>query len=67
MNPKGVKTTITSRFRKPAHEIDFLNEKMTLSRSPKPYKKNVVSFRVDPNLTKPEIRQYLAKVYSLPV
>ena len=40
---------------------------MTLTRSPKPYKKNVVSFRVNPQLSKPEIKQYLTKVYNLPV
>ena len=67
MNPKGLKPTITSRFTKPAQEIDFLNEKMVLARSPKPYKKNVVSFRCDPFLSKPEIKQYLTKVYNLPV
>ena len=67
MNPKGLKTTITSRFTQPAKEIDFLNENMVLTRSPKPYKKNVVSFRVSPFLSKPEIKQYLGKVYNLPV
>ena len=40
---------------------------MVLARSPKPYKKNVVSFRCDPFLSKPEIKQYLTKVYNLPV
>ena len=40
---------------------------MLMVRSPKPYDKNQVSFRCSPFLSKPEIKQYLSKVYSLPV
>lgn len=67
MNPKGIKPTITSRFKKPAQEIEFLNHDLWLMRSPKPYGKKQVSFRVSPYLSKPEIKQYLTKVYKLPV
>ena len=67
MNPKGLKPTITSRFKKPATEIDFLNHDLMLQRSVKPYEKNVICFRVAPHLSKPEIKQYLMKVYKLPV
>ena len=67
MNPKGIKPTITSRFKKPAQEIEFLNHDLMLMRSPKPYGKKQVSFRVSPFISKPEIKQYLCKVYKLPV
>ena len=40
---------------------------MLLMRSPKPYERNNVSFRCDPYLSKPEIKQYLSKVYQLPL
>ena len=40
MNPKGIKPTITSRFKKESTEIDFLNHEILLMRSQKPYEKN---------------------------
>merc|ERR1740117_339332 len=67
MNPKGLKPTITSRFEKPSQDVDFLNHEIMMHRSPKPYSKNQVSFRMSPYLSKPEIKQYLTKVYKLPV
>ena len=67
MNPKGLKPTITSRFPKPQQEIEFLNHDIRLSKSAKPYQKNQVCFRVSPFMSKPEIKQYLCKVYKLPV
>ena len=67
MNPKGLKPTITSRFVKPPEQIEFLSHEMLLHRSPKPYEKNIVSFRCSPYLSKPEIKQYLSKVYNLPI
>ena len=67
MNPFGLKPTISSKFEKPAKEIDFLNHEVMLMRSPKPYDKNQVAFRVSPFMSKPEIKQYLSKVYKLPV
>tara|TARA_B110000285_G_C14733544_1_gene427548 strand:- start:197 stop:535 length:339 start_codon:yes stop_codon:yes gene_type:complete len=67
LNPKGLKPTITSRFEKPPTQIEFLNHEILLHRNPKPYEKNVVSFRCSPYLSKPEIKQYLSKVYNLPI
>ena len=59
MCPGGLKPTITSRFPKPATEIDFVSHTMLLSRSDKKYDNNTVSFRCNDFLSKPEIRQYL--------
>ena len=67
MNPKGFKPTITSRFPKERVEQDFVSHEMILHRSDKPYKSNQVSFRCNPDLSKAEIKQYLSKIYSLPV
>ena len=36
-------------------------------RSPKPYDDNTVCFRGDNYLSKPEIKQYLSKLYKLPI
>ena len=67
MNPKGLKPTITSRFKKPAKEIEFCSHEMSLMRSPKPYDDNTVCFKGDQFLSKPEINQYLSKLYKLPI
>ena len=67
MNPKGFKPTITNNFAKPQREIDFVNHEMLLVRSPKDYGKEYASFRMSPFLSKPEIKQYLMKLYNLNV
>jgi hypothetical protein len=67
MNPKGIKPTITSRFKKPAAEIEFVSHEFHLTRSPKPYEDNIVNFRCNDFLSKPEIRQYMQKLYNMPV
>jgi ribosomal protein L23 len=67
MNPKGIKPTVTNNFKRPQVEIDFVNINMQLLRSPKPYAKNEVGFKHVPFLAKPEIKQYLMKLYNLPV
>ena len=67
MNPKGIKPTITSRFKKAPQEIDFVNQTVQLYRCPKTYEDNQVSFKVPPHMSKPEIKQFLSKVYNLPV
>jgi hypothetical protein len=67
MNPKGLKPTITSRFKKPAKEIEFCNHELQLMRSPKPYDDNTVCFKGSDYLSKPEIKQYLSKLYKLPI
>ena len=65
MNPKGLKPTITSNFHKPQTEIDFVNHEVKLMRSPKDYGKDIVGFRVSNYLSKPELKQYLMKLYNL--
>ena len=67
MNPKGFKPTVTSNFKKPQTELDFVNHEMLLVRSPKDYGKEWVNFRVEPFLSKPEVQQYLMKLYNLNV
>ena len=67
MNPKGLKPTITSRFKKPQQEIEFVSHSVMLHRSPRPYDENTVCFRVDPFLSRPELKQYLTKLYKLPI
>ena len=44
-----------------------MNHELTIQRSQKPYGKKQVCFRTSPFLSKPEIKQYLTKVYKLPV
>jgi ribosomal protein L23 len=67
MNPKGLKPTITSNFKKPPVEIEFVSHEVQLLRSPKPYEKDEIGFRHSPFLSKPELKQYLMKLYNLPV
>lgn len=67
LNPKGLKPTITSRFKKPNQEIEFVHHEMNLMRSPKPYDDHTVCFRTNDMLSKPEIRQYLQKMYNMPI
>ena len=56
MNPFGIKQTITSRFKKPSQQQDFVNHEFMLMRSTKAYDRNEVCFRVSPFLSKPEIK-----------
>ena len=67
MNPKGLKPTITSNFDKMGDEQDFVSHNIMLMRSFKPYKSNIACFRWNPYLSKPEIKQYLMKIYNLNV
>ena len=67
MNPKGFKPTITSNFRKPQREIEFVNHDVRLLRSVRDYGKPWVCFRSNLNLSKPEMQQYLMKLYNLNV
>lgn len=64
--PKGVKPTVTSRFKKPRESVEFVSHTMMLARSPKPQFSNEVSFRCAPGLSKHEIQEYLGKLYHLP-
>ncbi len=40
---------------------------MTMSRSEKQYDNNTVCFRTNDYLSKPEIKQYLQKLYNMPI
>lgn len=64
--PKGVKPTITSRFKKPRESVDFVSHQMTLARSPKPMAPNEMRFRTSQFLSKHEIQEYLGKLYKMP-
>ena len=67
MNPKGLKPTITSNFPKPPIVHDLVNERMMIQRSEKKYDSHTISFRCSKDLSKFEIKQYLAKLYELPI
>ena len=64
--PKGVKPTITSRFKKPRPIQEFVSHEMTLARSPKPLATNELRFRTSQYLSKHEIQEYLGKLYKMP-
>ena len=64
--PKGVKPTITSRFKKPRESIEFVSHEMVLARTPKALAPNELKFRCSPYLSKHEIQEYLAKLYRMP-
>lgn len=66
MCPKGVKPTITSRFKKPRESIDFVSHEMVLARTPKALASNEVRFRCQQFMTKHEIQEYLTKLYRMP-
>lgn len=66
MCPKGLKPTITSRFKKPRDQVDFVNHEMVLSRSNVAMEANQVRFRCNPFLTKHEIQEYMSKLYRMP-
>ena len=64
--PKGVKPTITSRFKKPRVQQEFVNHEMLLARTPKPLAPNELRFRCSQYLSKHEIQEYLGKLYRMP-
>jgi ribosomal protein L23 len=64
MNPKGFKYTYTSNFPKVGQQFDLLNLKCFLVRTDKQYNTNQIKFMVDKNLSKPEIHQFLNKLYG---
>ena len=64
--PKGVKPTITSRFKKPRESQEFVSHTMTLARTPMPLAPNEMRFRCDNFLSKHEIQEYLGKLYKMP-
>ena len=48
-------------------EIDFVSHEMLLARSPRPYNENTVCFKHSPYLSRPEVKQYLSKLYKMPI
>ena len=40
---------------------------MTLHRAGKPIPPNVICFDIDPEMTKPELKQYLVKLYNMKI
>ena len=67
MNPKGLRYTITSNFPKVGDTHDYIDPKLFLVRSNKPQPKNSIKFKVDDNLSKPEIKQIIEKLYKFKV
>lgn len=70
LNPKGYKLTWTSNYPKNGDQIDYINTKCFLTRTEKKYNvepNNLVKFRVDKDLSKPEIRQIVSKLYNVNV
>lgn len=67
MNPKGYKLSWTSNFPKVGDTIDFVNLKCFLVRSGKKYEPNEIKFLVDKNTSKPEIKQFIEKLYNIKV
>jgi ribosomal protein L23 len=67
MCPNGLKPTITSNFKKPQLEHEFVNIDLKLLRSPKPMDQDWMAFRTTNDLSKPEIKQYLSKLYGMTV
>ena len=65
MNPKGLKYSFTSRFPKFGDQHDFLNFNAFLVRTGKQIDSNSIKFKIPKNLSKPELKQYLSKLYSM--
>lgn len=65
--PKGLEESRTSVMPKERRKCDFTNWKMVLKRPEKEVESNVVVFETELHATKPEIKQYLEKIYGLNV
>ncbi|KAM3140229.1 hypothetical protein pb186bvf_007585 [Paramecium bursaria] len=66
LNPKGIIIPKPKEYQK----IQFIDWGLTLHRPEKKVEKNVVTFKLKPykySLQKPEIKQYLEKIYGLNV
>jgi ribosomal protein L23 len=69
LNPKGLVPKKICTLPREQRNYDFLNWKLTLYRTGpgKETEPNVLTFQIDKRMTKPEVKQYLTKVYDLPV
>lgn len=67
LNPKGYKPTITSNFPKPQLIHDFANIMLYRIPTNKNYGSGTLVFESKLGLSKPEVKQFLMKMYNLPV
>ncbi|KAL4429911.1 hypothetical protein ABPG74_022934 [Tetrahymena malaccensis] len=67
LNPLGLTAQKTSHFPKEQKVEKFCNIEMLIHRGEKPLENNTVVLKCDPNLAKPEIKQYLTKLYGLEI
>ena len=69
LNPKGLVPQQIGTLPRKKRNYDFLNWKQELHRigPGKEVEKNVATFVVDTRMTKPEIKQYIEKVYKIEV
>lgn len=73
LNPFGLKvsssnkTTMTSAIPKERRHIDFLNWKLNFKKPQNEVEPNVLTVVTEMKATKPEIKQYIEKVYGLNV
>ncbi|KRX01844.1 Ribosomal protein L23/L15e core domain [Pseudocohnilembus persalinus] len=65
LKPYGLEVQKTSNFKHQRPVEKYVNQTLQLYRAEKPLEKNTVAFKVDLNMQKPEIRQYLKKIYGL--
>ncbi len=67
LNPKGLKPTITSKFPQPQQRVDFANLMIYRVPTEKYYGPGVLCFRSPVGLSKPEVKQFLTKLYDLSI
>ena len=67
LNPKGLKPTITSHFSHTQQVFDFAHLDLFRIESGKHYGPGIICFKSPPSLSKPEVKQFLIKLYDLPV
>ena len=67
MNPKGLKYSFTGRFPKFGDQFDFVNFNAFLVRTNKKLENNALKFKIPKNMSKPEIRQFFSKMYSMDI
>lgn len=73
LNPFGLKvsssnkTTMSSAIPKERRQIDFLNWKLNFKKPQNEVEQNVLTVVTEMKATKPEIKQYIEKVYGLNV
>ncbi len=61
------KTIVTTKIPKKAKKIEYLKETMQLHRAQKALDENTIVFKCNKDMQKPEIKQYLEKLYGLDI